>query len=99
MKFPAPPPTVPKFAAMAFVSNGRKAPPPAMVGAGLAGWMAVEAALGAVQTARQTTAGLHALGLYWPGTITPEMLGASVVQTASGLRWLRAYGTLPHPNI
>ncbi len=29
----------------------------------------------------------------------PEDLGASVVETLSGERWLRAYGSLDHPNI
>ena len=34
-----------------------------------------------------------------PGDLTPQFSGASVVQLADGARWLRAYGTLPHPNI
>jgi O-antigen ligase len=40
-----------------------------------------------------------ALGLDWPGDLLPSMSGASVVQLADGARWLRAYGTFPHPNL
>jgi O-antigen ligase len=39
------------------------------------------------------------LGLDWPGELLPSMIGASVVQLADGTRWLRAYGTFPHPNL
>ena len=35
----------------------------------------------------------------WPGTLDLSLPGASVVQLANGLRFVRAYGTLPHPNI
>jgi O-antigen ligase len=37
----------------------------------------------------------------WLGTAmhSPGEMGASVVETLSGGRWLRAYGTLDHPNI
>jgi hypothetical protein len=47
----------------------------------------------------QSTAFLAPLHLTWPGTLVPAMSGPSVVQLANGMRWLRAYGTLPHPNI
>ena len=47
----------------------------------------------------QSTAFLMPLHLNWPGTLVPTMSGPSVVQLADGTRWLRAYGTLPHPNI
>ena len=47
----------------------------------------------------QSTLFLEPFGLKWPGALTPFLPGASVVQLASGLRILRAYGTLPHPNI
>jgi O-antigen ligase len=47
----------------------------------------------------QTTAFLTPLGLNWPGELLPSIQGASVVQLVHGERWLRAYGTLPHPNL
>ena len=47
----------------------------------------------------QSTAFLAPLRLAWPGTLVPTTSGPSVVQVADGTRWLRAYGTLPHPNI
>ncbi|MGH2522496.1 MAG: O-antigen ligase family protein, partial [Anaerolineales bacterium] len=37
--------------------------------------------------------------LLWPGSLSAASPGASVVENASGGRWLRAYGTLPHPNL
>ncbi len=51
------------------------------------------------QFAAQSTAMNLPLGLNWPGNLLPSDRGASVVQLANGLRWLRAYGTLPHPNL
>jgi O-antigen ligase len=51
------------------------------------------------QVAMQSTNFSMLLGLGWPGSLTAEMRGASVVQLIEGARWLRAYGTLPHPNI
>jgi O-antigen ligase len=59
----------------------------------------LQAGIGFVQFARQSTAFLAPLGLQWPGALTPEVRGVSVVQLADGARWLRVYGTLPHPNI
>jgi O-antigen ligase len=35
----------------------------------------------------------------WPGSLDPSMRGAVVVPLSDGARVLRAYGTLPHPNI
>jgi O-antigen ligase len=49
--------------------------------------------------AQQSTAFLESLNMKWPGILDPSMRGASVVQLTNGLRILRAYGTLPHPNI
>lgn len=40
-----------------------------------------------------------AMNLPWPGALTAADRGASVVVNAAGARWLRAYATLPHPNI
>jgi len=55
----------------------------------------VQALLGIYQFLAQTAFASKWLGmaLHLPGT-----LGTSVVETASE-RWLRAYGSLPHPNI
>ncbi len=54
---------------------------------------------GGAEFAVQSTAFLNPLHLKWPGEVNAAMLGASVVQLADGTRWLRAYGTTPHPNI
>jgi len=47
----------------------------------------------------QSTAFLDPLNLNWPGTLDPSVRGASIVQLPDGEAFLRAYGTLPHPNI
>ena len=47
----------------------------------------------------QSTAFLLPLGLNWPGDLLPATKGVSVVELIDGTRWLRAYGSLPHPNI
>ena len=47
----------------------------------------------------QSTSLMASLQMVWPGVLDPSTPGASVVQLADGTRWLRAYGTLPHPNI
>jgi O-antigen ligase len=52
-----------------------------------------------VEIATQTTAFLAPLELNWPGPLDPSVSGAVVVQLPSGESFLRAYGTLPHPNI
>ncbi len=70
----------------------------------LTGWVLALAVLtqsivAAAQALTQSTAGLAGLHLPWPGTVTAATRGASVVASAEGARWLRAYGTLPHPNI
>lgn len=59
----------------------------------------LQAIIGIWQVVSQSTAFTMSLGLDWPGAIKPSMSGASVVQLADGMRWLRAYGTFPHPNI
>ncbi|RPI30746.1 MAG: hypothetical protein EHM70_13140 [Chloroflexota bacterium] len=55
--------------------------------------------IAAWEFALQSTAQTLPLGLASPGSLQPDMTGASVVQLAGGARWLRAYGTLPHPNL
>jgi hypothetical protein len=59
----------------------------------------LQAFIGIWQFSAQSTAFSMSLGLDWPGDLLPSMSGASVVQLADGLRWLRAYGTFPHPNL
>jgi O-antigen ligase/polysaccharide polymerase Wzy-like membrane protein len=61
--------------------------------------LVLQAALGIWEFAAQSTGVISSLGLNWPGDLSPAMIGASVVQLATGARWLRAYGTLPHPNL
>jgi O-antigen ligase len=51
-----------------------------------------------VETTLQSTIWLRGLYLPWPGLLTASTPGASVVQNAADMRWLRGYGTLPHPN-
>jgi O-antigen ligase len=64
----------------------------------LALWLVGEAVAVLIETALQNTIWLRGLNLPWPGLLTAPTPGASVVQNAAGLRWLRGYGTLPHPN-
>jgi len=66
---------------------------------GSAAALLLQVIVGGWQVASQSTAFTMSLDLDWPGDILPSMSGASVVQLADGMRWLRAYGTFPHPNI
>lgn len=66
---------------------------------GLCGALTLQLITGFLGFGLQSTAFLEPLRLNWPGTLDPSVRGASVVQLADGLRILRAYGTLPHPNI
>jgi O-antigen ligase len=59
----------------------------------------LQAIIGIWQFSAQSTAFSMALGLDWPGDLLPSLSGASVVQLADGTRWMRAYGTFPHPNL
>ena len=54
---------------------------------------------GVVQFLTQSTAFLAPLHLHWPGPLDASVRGAIVVQLPGGETFLRAYGTLPHPNI
>jgi O-antigen ligase len=54
---------------------------------------------GLVEFLNQTTTFLAPLKLTWPGLLDPSMRGAVVAQLPGGESFLRAYGTLPHPNI
>ncbi len=55
--------------------------------------------IGLGEFAAQTSSFLNPLGLVWPGELDPSIRGASVIQLVNGFRFLRSYGTLPHPNI
>jgi len=61
--------------------------------------LALEVLAGFVESGTQSTHMLAALRMQWPGPLDPSVRGASIVQLANGGAWLRAYGTLPHPNI
>jgi O-antigen ligase len=54
---------------------------------------------GLVEFINQSTHFLAPLGLIWPGPTDPAVRGAVVVGLPNGESALRAYGTLPHPNI
>lgn len=66
---------------------------------GCAAALSLELALGAGEWFSQSTSFLTFLGSRWPGDLSPATQGASVVQLADGTRWLRLYGSLPHPNV
>ncbi|HJR79434.1 MAG TPA: O-antigen ligase family protein [Anaerolineales bacterium] len=77
--------------------DGRDVWKPAMLG--LCGALVLQIMAGFVGFALQSTSFLAPLELIWPGSLDPSMRGAVVVGLADGTRVLRAYGTLPHPNI
>lgn len=66
---------------------------------GLCVALSIELFAGFKGFALQSTAFLGSVNTQWPGILYPSMRGASIVQLTNGLRILRAYGTLPHPNI
>jgi O-antigen ligase len=66
---------------------------------GLCAALAIQVITGFAGFAMQSTSFLDPLDMKWPGVLDPSIRGASVVQLQNGLRVLRAYGTLPHPNI
>jgi hypothetical protein len=61
--------------------------------------LSMQAIVGIVEFMKQSTAFLAPLHLNWPGPIDPTVRGAVIVQLPGGESFLRAYGTLPHPNI
>ncbi|HUE97906.1 MAG TPA: hypothetical protein VMN99_01555, partial [Anaerolineales bacterium] len=61
--------------------------------------LSVQFVTGIVEFITQSTAFLAPLRLNWPGPLDPSVRGAVVVQLPNGESFLRAYGTLPHPNI
>ena len=66
---------------------------------GLCAALAIQLIAGLGGFALQSTSFLDTLNMNWPGLLEPSMRGASVIQLENGFRLLRAYGTLPHPNI
>ena len=60
--------------------------------------LAIEGTVSILQAQTQSTLLGHLL-LNWHQEATALQSGASIVQLPSGARWLRAYGTFPHPNI
>ena len=61
--------------------------------------LSIQFITGIVEFIHQSTYFLAPLHLNWPGPFDPSVRGAVVVQLPSGKSFLRAYGTLPHPNI
>jgi hypothetical protein len=61
--------------------------------------LSIQVIAGIVEFMSQSTVFLAPLHLNWPGPIDASVRGAIVVQLPSGESFLRAYGTLPHPNI
>ena len=70
-----------------------------MIEVGCVAALVLQSSISGWEFVAQSTAFLTPLHLTWPGALVPTMSGPSVVQLADGARWLRAYGTLPHPNI
>jgi O-antigen ligase len=66
---------------------------------GLCATLSIQVLTGIVGFVSQTTAFLGPLNLPWPGPIDSITRAASIVQLPNGQAFLRAYGTLPHPNI
>jgi hypothetical protein len=63
------------------------------------GVIAAQCGLALAQALAQNTFMLHDLYLRWPGDLDAALRGASVSASATGERWLRAYGSWPHPNV
>jgi hypothetical protein len=61
--------------------------------------LSIQVIAGIVEFMNQSTVFLAPLHLNWPGPIDASVRGAIVVQLPGGESFLRAYGTLPHPNI
>ena len=61
--------------------------------------LSIQFITGSVEFVEQSTAFLSSLNLNWPGILDSSVRGASIVQLPNGESFLRAYGTLPHPNI
>ncbi|HEX5503590.1 MAG TPA: O-antigen ligase family protein [Thermomicrobiales bacterium] len=67
--------------------------------AGCGALLLVELPLVALQIATQSTFPTGTLLDRWPREMTAAMSGAAVVIGPHGLRWQRALGSFPHPNV
>lgn len=83
------------LAALFAIAVACAGPPPRVIASALIVGAAWNAALAGMQVAGQESVGLNALGEF---RLNPAVSGVAVVQ-AEGVRWLRPYGLLPHPNI
>ncbi len=83
------------LAALFAITVACAGPPPRVIASALIAGLAWNAALSGAQAAVQGSVGLNALGEF---RLNPAVSGVAVVQ-AEGMRWLRPYGLLPHPNI
>lgn len=61
--------------------------------------LSIQFITGVIEFIQQSTYFLSPLHLNWPGPFDASVRSAVVVQLPSGESFLRAYGTLPHPNI
>jgi O-antigen ligase len=87
------------FLLLGFVVALRNLRPPAwVVVAPLAVLLAVQGALALLQVRAQSTL-IGTVLFHWDYEATANQSGAIVIELANGSRWLRAYGTFPHPNI
>jgi O-antigen ligase len=66
---------------------------------GLCAALSIQVLTGIVGFVSQSTSFLGPLNLPWPGLLEPITHAASIVKLPDGQSFLRAYGTLPHPNI
>jgi putative inorganic carbon (HCO3(-)) transporter len=73
-------------------------PPAWVIVAPLALLLAAQGVLALLQVWAQSSL-IGRLLFHWTAEATPYQSGASVIQLADGSRWLRGYGTFPHPNI
>ena len=58
-----------------------------------------EFSIGIIEFTTQSTKILEPLKLPWPGLIQATSQSASILNFANGDKFLRVYGTFPHPNI
>jgi O-antigen ligase len=66
---------------------------------GLCAALSIQIFTGIVGFVLQSTSFLEPLNLLWPGPLDPITHAASIIKLPDGQTFLRAYGTLPHPNI
>jgi len=66
---------------------------------GLCALLGIEAVAGVVGFVVRSTTFLDPLHIEWPGNLESFTSGASKIRFSDGEAFLRAYGTLPHPNI